>query len=144
MPTFSQILGGLVVIAALAMAAHEIRAYNSLEAEGLGVSPRRLRRRLIGVVLILGLVAILTWAGHAVDTRLKLGLYLISVPVVFLLVGLAYGDLRETSRQIVGKPLDLNPEEMRLIMEDPALRDLLGKVEEAVGSGGSVGESSKE
>jgi Mn2+/Fe2+ NRAMP family transporter len=130
MPTLTQIFGGLLVLAALALAVHEVWAYNSAEYTGLKVTKRRLRRRLTGVTFILVVVALLTWAGHTGDPILKVSLYLACLPPVLLLFGLAYGDLRETGTQVVKEHLDLDPEEMREIMKDPQLRDLLERAQQ--------------
>jgi hypothetical protein len=63
-------------------------------------------------------------------------LYLACLPPVLLLFGLAYGDLRETGTQVVKEHLDLDPEEMREIMKDPQLRDLLERAQQ-----GEIGEA---
>jgi cobalamin biosynthesis protein CobD/CbiB len=135
LPSFNQILGGLVVLSAIVMAAHEIWVYNRPHGEGFPVSSRRLRRRLTGVAIILVIVAMLTWAGYASEAALKLAFYGTALLAAILLLGVAFSDLRETSRQFVREQLEMDPEELRQLMEDPEMRDLVGKLQ-----GGNVSE----
>ncbi len=135
MTSFNQILGGLVVLSAITMAAHEIWVYNHSLDEGFPVSSRRLRRRLTGVAIILVIVAMLTWAGYASEAVLKLAFYGTALLAAILLLGVAFSDLRETSRQFVREQLEMDPEVLRQLMEDPEMRDLVGKLQ-----GGNVSE----
>ncbi|MBN1476713.1 hypothetical protein JXA47_08170 [Candidatus Sumerlaeota bacterium] len=125
MPTYSQILGTLIVVAVLAIGAREIWVHRHPESQDFPSSDRRLRRRLTGVALILAMVALLTWAGVSAEPRVKLALYGAAFLIVPLLLGLAIADIRETSRQILSDHLDIDPEMTQRLMEDPRLQELV-------------------
>jgi hypothetical protein len=136
LPSLNHILGLLVVLGALAMGIHEIWIYTHPQAQGFPVSHRRLRRRLLGVALILAMVGLFTWAGYSEGNLSKLSLYGAALLLVFVLIGLALSDLRETSRQILRDQLDMEPDEVRRLMTDPAVRDIVRRFEKgALGEG---------
>ncbi len=126
--TLTEIFGTILVAAALGMGVHEVWLYNHPHAQSYAVTTRRLRRRLFGVVLMLSLVGLLTWAGHTGDNRAKLALYIASMFAVFILFALAMADVRETSRQILRDQVGENSERMAALLSDPRFRSLVAKM----------------
>jgi hypothetical protein len=140
MPTVSQILGTLIVIAVLITGAREIWVHRHSETQDFPSSDKRLRRRLTGVVLILAIVALLTWAGTSAEPRTKLALYGAAFLIVPLLLALAFADIRETSRQILSDHLDIDPETTQRLMEDPRLQELVAQLHSGDLSGSDLSE----
>lgn len=129
MPSINQILGLLVVVALLAMAAHEVWVHRHPATQALPPSPRRLRRRLTGVAILLAVVGLLTWAGHTGSPAVKLALYGTALLLVVLIVGLALCDVRETTREIVRDQLHTDPETVERLMANPHVRDLVQRLD---------------
>lgn len=128
MPTLTQILGGLLVAASLALAVHEVWLYTHPHAQTYTVTPRRLRRRLFGVAVMLALVAMLTWAGQSGDNRAKLALYAASMLTVLVLFALAMADVRETSTQILREHITQGSDEMAALLDDLEVRALVSRM----------------
>lgn len=128
--TFTEILGGLVILVMLGMAVHEIWLYNHPENQGLTVTPRRLRRRLTGALLVIAMIGAFTLADKLQSPAVKLTLYLGTILCLLLLIGIVFADIRETSRLVVREQLNMSPEELEAMLSDPEVRAALEKLTE--------------